>query len=500
MHRLSITLMCLTLACAPPFLPSQAPQDSAEGPVPAIPVPNIDATVEAIVTERVEEALQEALAAIPTVTPAPTVTPIPTATPQSVIPDGVRNLPAGPIDAQPNGLPALPNQVVPQAHPSQVPDLAQMIDRVKPGVVRINTSGGVGSGIIIEASEGPSNERKGLVLTNYHVVGDAFRIDVLVDDSRTFRGRLVGFDERRDLAVVEICCHAPNERFSHLSFSSAAEISPGPVPGSEVVAIGYALGLTGNATVTRGIVSAVRYHPGMQAWVIQTDASINPGNSGGPLLLATGPQAGAVIGIATFIQNRDRQGNPTAGLGFAISERTIRNLLPDLKEGAKVSGSAPSLNPRPGASPSIPVMDSYTSPAHRYTVDVPRDWTIDDSDPDQVHFDSPDNFAGLAFIAYDEPVDDVDDWMDEVVQGHRDFYSGRFQLVERDTVEYADGSFGGHIVFRAQVSRRFCLLRVTEMFMQSGDANFVASFHICEHSYSRYLPHQRAALSSIQLP
>ena len=467
-------VLLLALACAPPFFPSQAPPD----PVPALPIPNIDATVEAIVTQRVEEAL----AAIPTVTPAPTATPIPTSTPQPALAE--LPLPDAGLVSQEAVAESPPDLAPAPTHPPPAPDLAQMIDRVKPGVVRINTPGGVGSGIIIEVLEG----RKGLVLTNHHVVSDSFRIDVRVDDSRTFRGRIVGFDQGRDLAVVEICC----DDFPSLSFSSASDVNPG----SEVIAIGYALGFTGHATVTRGIVSAVRYHPGMKAWVIQTDASINPGNSGGPLLLPNGD----VIGIATFIQNQDMQGNPTAGLGFAISERTIRELLPGLKGGAKEFQPSPATGSRPAPVPSMVEMDSYTSPTHRYAVDVPRGWEVDDSNPEQVHFDSPDNFAGLTFIAYDEPVETVEDWMEAVVQGHRGFYRGRFQLVERETVEYADGSAGGHIVFRAQVSRRFCLLRVTEMFMQTGDANFVASFHICEHSYTRYLPYQQAALSSIRLP
>ena len=77
-----------------------------------------------------------------------------------------------------------------------------MVDQVKGGIVRVNTPGGVGSGIIIAKADG----EKGLVLTNYHVVADSYRIDVLVDDSRTFRARLVGFDQQRDLAVLEMCC------------------------------------------------------------------------------------------------------------------------------------------------------------------------------------------------------------------------------------------------------------------------------------------------------
>jgi len=358
-----------------------------------------------------------------------------------------------------------------------------MVDRVKPGVVRVNTAEGVGSGIIIEKLDGG----KGLVLTNYHVVEDSYRIDVLVGDSRTFRARMVGFDQRRDLAVLEMCC----EDFPTLELSSAAGISAG----SEVVAIGYALGLTGDATVTRGIVSAVRYHPGMRAWVIQTDASINPGNSGGPLLLPTGE----VIGITTFLQNQDNRGNPTAGLGFAISERSILSLLPNLKEGARnvFAAIGPNSASRPGATME---WQTYSSPVHLYSVDVPEEWTLDDSDHDRVHFDSPDGFAGLALLAYDKPVNSVGQWIDNQVAQHTGFYRGQFQLVEREVAGGEEGSKLAHIVFRARISRQFCLLRITEVFHRSSAGNFVASFHTCEHSYSRYSAVQQAVLSSIKLP
>ena len=363
-----------------------------------------------------------------------------------------------------------------------------MVDQVKPGVVRVNTADGVGSGIIFEKLDGGT----GLVLTNYHVVEDSYRIDVMVaapamGSGRTFRARMVGFDQRRDLAVLEMCC----ADFPTLELSTSAGISAG----SEVVAIGYALGLTGDATVTRGIVSAVRYHPGMRAWVIQTDASINPGNSGGPLLLPTGE----VIGITTFLQNQDNRGNPTAGLGFAISERSIRGLLPDLKGGAKNVVAATGSN---SANPPSASMEwqTYTSPAHGYTADVPEGWILDDSDRDQVHFDSPDRFAGLALLSYDKRVDSVGQWIDDVVGQHASFYRGQFQLLEREIAASAEGTKIAHIVFRARISRNYCLLRVTEVFHRSSSGNFVASFHICEHSYSKYSAVQQAVLSSIKLP
>ena len=481
---LGLLFLASALACVPKLTSDQAqPNPASQQQAPTTqPTPNIDATVEALVSKYV----REEMAAIPTITPAPTATPmfLPALQPapatsgmsstQAESPEPLATPSSGSTSPLNSGSSPLPASI----------DLSAMVNRVKSGVVRINTSSGVGSGIIAETAEG----QKGLVLTNYHVVSDSFRIDVLVNDNRTFRGRVVGFDEEKDLAVLEICC----DNFQKLEFSSAANISAG----SEVVAIGYALGLTGNATVTRGIVSAVRYHPTMKAWVIQTDASINPGNSGGPLLLPTGE----VIGVTTFLQSQDNRGNPTAGLGFAISEKSIRELLPDLMGGAKVVRAPQTGNG--GSGPGRTALDwqTYNNGTHNYSIEVPAGWSIDDSDASHVHFDSPDDFAGSTVIAYDKPVQTTESWLDDVLEQHRNFYRGRFQLVERESTGYSQGNAGGYIVFRAQVSRQFCLLRVTELFFRSASGNFVASFHVCEHSYARYSPIQQAVLSSFELP
>ena len=488
-----LVALALALSCAPlPDLdPTSPPQASAvegldsvpsaaatesSGPteaftsVPATPAPtpDLEATVAALVAQHIRAELK----ALPE-TSHPTI-PAPVGDTPSLDPSGQQDIPSS--ESTPVSLPF--DQEFPAG------ELVGMVDEVKAGVVRVNASSGVGSGVIIEALEG----RRGLVLTNYHVVADAYRIDVLVGDSRTFRGRVVGYDENRDLAVVEICC----DDFRTLPFSDVSEVSPG----SDVVAIGYALGLTGSATVTRGIVSAVRYHPTMKAWVFQTDASINPGNSGGPLLLANGQ----VIGITTFVQSRDNQGKPTSGLGFAISARSIREILPDLKTGSKI-GLWPN---NQGAGTSAQGLDdnwkTYTSQAHGYLVRVPTDWLVDDSDQGHVHFESPDGFAGLAVIANRDNVLDLENWIDEIIEQHRNFYQGRFRLLERNAVTYSDGTSGASVVFRAQTSSQFCLLRVTELFHLSDGGNFVKSFQICEHSYSEYSSVQQAVLSSFEVP
>ena len=246
-----------------------------------IPTPDIQATVEAHV--------QATIVAIPS--PTPTVTPIPTAT------------------LRPTAT------AIPIPTPSPSLDLVTMLTSVRSGVVRIQTQRSVGSGVIFEISSDDS----AFLLTNYHVIEGATRVDVIVDDSRTYKGVVLGVDPLRDLAMLKICCG----QFEALALGQASRLRVG----SEVIAMGYALGLSGSATVTRGIVSAFRYDSDNQRSVIQMDAPINPGNSGGPLFTLSGE----VVGINTFKRDYTTGGRPAEGLGFAISEITIRSLLPDLK-------------------------------------------------------------------------------------------------------------------------------------------------------------------------
>ena len=171
-----------------------------------------------------------------------------------------------------------------------------MVKQVRPAVVRIQTSSGSGSGVIFE-----TQGQTGYVVTNHHVVEGDIQVSVIVNDSTTYSGAVLGTDRVRDLAVVSICCGS----FRALPFGNASALQPG----DEVVAIGYALGLPGPATVTRGIVSAVRYDSTHRSDVIQTDAAINPGNSGGPML----SMSGEILGINTFGYDKTQSGSPSKG-------------------------------------------------------------------------------------------------------------------------------------------------------------------------------------------
>ena len=172
------------------------------------------------------------------------------------------------------------------------------------------------------------------MVTNEHVVEGQSRVSVTVNDSTTYSGTVLGVDAVRDLAVVSICCGD----FTALEFGDAAGLEAG----DEIVAIGYALGLSGEATVTRGIVSAVRYDSRFLSDVIQTDAAINPGNSGGPML----SMSGQILGINTFGYDETQSGRPVEGLSFAISAVTVQQEISRLRAGTAIPTATPT-NPTP---------------------------------------------------------------------------------------------------------------------------------------------------------
>ena len=288
-------------------------------PVPS-PTPDLDATVEA--------RMAATIAAMPnlTPTPTPTATPVPTPVPTAT-PTPTTSPTATPV---PTPTPTPTPTPVPTNPPAAL--LTEMVSRARPAVVRIDSGSVTGSGAIFE-----TQGRTGYVITNHHVVEGVAEVSVTVNDSATYRGTVLGTDNVRDLAVVRICCGS----FSKLSFGDASALEPG----NEVVAIGYALGLSGEATITRGIVSAIRYDSRHLSDLIQTDAAINPGNSGGPMLSLSGE----ILGINTFKVSE----TSVEGLGFAISETTVQQRIPFLRAGRPAPTPMPTPSrPRPTPAPS----------------------------------------------------------------------------------------------------------------------------------------------------
>lgn len=176
---------------------------------------------------------------------------------------------------------------------------------------------GVGSGVIVS--------RDGYVLTNNHVVQDADEIDVELSDGRHFTGKVIGTDDRSDVAVVKI--DAKDLVPARLGDSSSMDV------GDWVIAVGSPFEL--DQTVTAGIISATN-RSGIAILdyedFLQTDAAINPGNSGGPLVNLRGE----VIGINTAINSRS---GSNAGVGFAIPSNMASRIMESIiKNGRVVRG------------------------------------------------------------------------------------------------------------------------------------------------------------------
>ena len=176
---------------------------------------------------------------------------------------------------------------------------------------------GQGSGFILD--------REGHILTNYHVIADARRVEVTLHDKHKYAATIVASDKGHDLALLQIK-DAGNLQPATLSDSRNL------VVGQKVFAIGNPFGLSG--TMTRGIISSIRSIRGPTGApiedAIQTDAAINPGNSGGPLLNSRGE----VIGITSLIaQNGADQ---SSGIGFAIPINTAKAVLDDFSRYGRV--------------------------------------------------------------------------------------------------------------------------------------------------------------------
>ena len=201
-------------------------------------------------------------------------------------------------------------------------DVASVVDFVAPTVVTItaDVNGGtsLGTGVIISSD--------GEILTNAHVVENASEVRVrLAGESEPRSANLLAADRGNDLALL---------RMSGDGFESATFADPGSVHiGDEVVAIGFALGLDGDPSVTLGIVSALNRSIG-QADVfldglIQTDAAISSGNSGGPLVNA----AGEVVGINTAVARNTATASAT-NVSFAISVTEALPIIDALRDQA----------------------------------------------------------------------------------------------------------------------------------------------------------------------
>ncbi|HHV4243905.1 serine endoprotease DegQ [Klebsiella pneumoniae] len=238
------------------------------------------------------------------------------------------------LSVLPPAAASLPTQVPGQG---ALPSLAPMLEKVLPAVVSVQVEGtasptlnmpeelkkyfgdnapqeqaqpfeGLGSGVIIDAA-------KGYVLTNNHVINQAQKISVQLNDGREFDAKLVGSDEQSDIALLQLI---KPDHLTQIAIADSDKLRVGDF------AVGNPFGL--GQTATSGIISALGRSglnlEGLENF-IQTDASINRGNSGGALLNLNGE----LIGINTAIL---APGGGSIGIGFAIPSNMAKTLADQL--------------------------------------------------------------------------------------------------------------------------------------------------------------------------
>jgi serine protease DegQ len=211
---------------------------------------------------------------------------------------------------------------------SAIPDV---LDEVEPSVVTVLVSGSQGSG----SGSGVIWDEQGRIVTNNHVVEGAEKVEVQLATGVQLPARVIGADERTDLAVVEV----DREGLPAAEFAEAL-----PREGELAIAVGSPLGFANTASA--GIISAL--HRDLPSGgqtpalvdLLQTDAAISPGNSGGALVAGDG----SVIGInVAYIPPEAR----AVSIGFAIPAPTVRAIVPELIESGHVEHAYLGIQPAP---------------------------------------------------------------------------------------------------------------------------------------------------------
>ena len=276
-----------------PEAPSALPEPTAENARRVHPA-LLGALAALLVTAGATWYFQQREAPPQSVQSAPVASPAQPATQPESADAPQSSMPGFPADVPVRALPAAP-AASPAATPAPqaaVAPLEDVVSRVVPAVVSIETCDGRGTGFHV---------RPDIVLTNAHVVeGDSSVRLRYGSTNRT--GRVVSVSSGSDLAVVQVSNADPQQAVLRLGTVSGVRV------GQEVIAVGSALGVLSN-TVTRGIVSAVRKVGSVT--MIQTDAAINPGNSGGPLV----DRSGVVIGVNSMAFSR----RVAESLAFAVA-------------------------------------------------------------------------------------------------------------------------------------------------------------------------------------
>jgi len=209
-----------------------------------------------------------------------------------------------------------------------------LFDRLSPSVVYVTNLAERRVGFSMDVATIPQGsgsgfvwDKKGTIVTNFHVVKDAQNVQVTLSDGSVWAAKPVGFEPDKDLAVISI--DAPADKLTPIPVGRSGDLRVG----QKVLAIGNPFGF--DHTLTTGVISGLDRE--IQAMtgrpiqgVIQTDAAINPGNSGGPLL----DSRGRLIGINTAIYSPS---GAYAGIGFAVPVDTVGRLIPEILKDGKAT-------------------------------------------------------------------------------------------------------------------------------------------------------------------
>ena len=209
-----------------------------------------------------------------------------------------------------------------------------LFERLSPSVVYVTNLAERRVGFSMDVATIPQGsgsgfvwDKKGTIVTNFHVVKDAQNVQVTLSDGSVWAAKPVGFEPDKDLAVISI--DAPADKLTPIPVGRSGDLRVG----QKVLAIGNPFGF--DHTLTTGVISGLDRE--IQAMtgrpiqgVIQTDAAINPGNSGGPLL----DSRGRLIGINTAIYSPS---GAYAGIGFAVPVDTVGRLIPEILKDGKAT-------------------------------------------------------------------------------------------------------------------------------------------------------------------
>jgi len=200
-------------------------------------------------------------------------------------------------------------QDLPDGHP-----FSEIKDRIQknPSLNSTSMTSSVGSGFLVDSD--------GYIVTNFHVIDQAKEISVALNDGTKYKGKLIGFDEKTDLALLKIDSKKllPTAKFGD---SSKARV------GEWVIAVGNPYGL--GSSVSLGIISANKRSVNQMDGFIQTDAAINKGNSGGPLFNIKGE----VIGVNSALYSPS---GVNIGIGFANPSNSVESIIKQLKVSGEV--------------------------------------------------------------------------------------------------------------------------------------------------------------------